>query len=223
LVCVRCSYVFYENPAVGVAAIVLNEDRQILLGRRGAALADITPQTPGVRRKKQTNSLTMPATGDEQPASIHKRLWCIPCGYVEYDEDVYQAVIREFKEETNLDIVLEGVFTVQSNFHNPELHTVGIWFMAKATGGELRAGDDLDQLAYCNLTDPPPLAFPTDKIVLDMLAKTFQAPPPNLPLQGGGKGGGKGTEAQREMKQPCCRGVLQYAPTKENENPGIFR
>jgi len=174
LVCVRCSYVFYENPAVGVAAIVLNEDRQILLGRRGTTLADVSYQTLDVRRKKQTNSLTMPATGDEQPASIHKRLWCIPCGYVEYDEDVYQAVIREFKEETNLDIVLEGVFTVQSNFHNPELHTVGIWFMAIVTGGELRAGDDLDQLAYCNLTDPPPLAFPTDKIVLDMLAKTFQ-------------------------------------------------
>ena len=174
MVCVRCTYVFYENPAVGVAAIVLNEDRQILLGRRCAALADIIPQTPGVRRKKKTNSLTIPAAGDEQTANLYKGFWCIPCGYVEYDEDIYQAVIREFKEETNLDIVLERVFTVQSNFHNPELHTVGIWFTAIVTGGELRAGDDLDQLAYCNLTDPPPLAFPTDKIVLDMLAKAFQ-------------------------------------------------
>ncbi|HAG08321.1 MAG TPA: hypothetical protein DCK87_01955 [Desulfotomaculum sp.] len=24
------------------------------------------------------------------------------------------------------------------------------------------------------------------------------------------------------MKHPCCRGVLQYAPTTENENPRIF-
>lgn len=138
LVCLRCGYVFYENPAVGVAAIVLNEDRQILLGRR---------------------------------CTTSKGLWCIPCGYVEYDEDVYQAVVREFKEETNLDIVIKGVFTVQSNFHNPELHTVGIWFMADVVGGELRAGDDIDQLAYYNLTNPPPLAFPTDKVVLNMLVK----------------------------------------------------
>jgi hypothetical protein len=32
----------------------------------------------------------------------------------------------------------------------------------------------------------------------------------------------RGTKAQREMKHPCCRGVLQYAPTKDNENPRIF-
>jgi ADP-ribose pyrophosphatase YjhB (NUDIX family) len=173
LVCLKCSYVFYENPAVGVAAIVLNEDKQILLGRRCATLVDVSPQASDVRRKKQTNSLTIPTADDERPTALNKGLWCIPCGYVEYDEDVYQAVIREFKEETNLDIVLKGVFTVQSNFHNPELHTVGIWFMAEVTGGELQAGDDLDQLAYYNLTDPPPLAFPTDKVVLDMLAKAL--------------------------------------------------
>ena len=70
-----------------------------------------------------------------------------------------------------MDIVIKGVFTVQSNFHNPELHTVGIWFMADIVGGELRAGDDIDQLAYYNLTNPPPLAFPTDKVVLNMLVK----------------------------------------------------
>lgn len=137
LVCDSCNYIFYENPVVGVAAIVFNEKKQILLGRR--------------RNGKYAG------------------YWCIPCGYVEYDEDVYQAVKREFKEETNLDIDVINVYTVQSNFHDPENHTVGIWFFAQVTNGEPVAGDDLDEVGYFNLTDVPELAFPTDNLVINKL------------------------------------------------------
>lgn len=138
LTCVKCMYVFYENPIVGVAAIVLDEENRVLLGRR---------------------------------ATSYRGLWCIPCGYVEYDEDIYDAVVREFKEETNLDIVIESVFTVQSNFHNPETHTVGVWFFTRVVGGELKASDDLDQLAFFALDELPPLAFPGDQKVLNLLAE----------------------------------------------------
>ena len=88
--------------------------------------------------------------------SSYKGLWCIPCGYVEYDEDVYEAIIREFKEETNLDIEITGICSVQSNFHNPETHTVGIWFEAKVTGGELTAREDLDKVDFLTLITYPP-------------------------------------------------------------------
>lgn len=136
LTCRSCGYVMYENPVVGVAAIIMDDRNRILLGRRN---------------------------------NTYKGLWCIPCGYVEYHEDVYTAVRREFKEETNLDIEVTGVFTVQSNFHNPEEHTVGIWFQAVVVGGSLKAGDDLDQLGYFDLDAVPTLAFPTDRIVIDQL------------------------------------------------------
>jgi len=137
LVCVSCSYIMYENPIVGVAAIVFSGDR-ILLGRRAAG-------------------------------ATYPGLWCIPCGYVEYDEDVRDAIIREFCEETGLAIEPEGVFTVLSNWHNPEVHTVGVWFRARAVGGEIRPGDDIDAVDYFPLTAPPPLAFPTDARVLELL------------------------------------------------------
>ncbi len=140
LLCESCRYVMYENPVVGVAAIILNAGGQILLGRR---------------------------TGGRYPG-----LWCIPCGYVEYDEDVYDAIRREIKEETNLDIEPVRVFTVQSNFHDPEKHSMGIWFWAQVRGGELLAGDDLDQVAWFDLSAPPPLAFPTDQVVIGQLRDT---------------------------------------------------
>lgn len=93
-------------------------------------------------------------------------LWCIPCGYVEYDEDVRVAVARELKEETGFVVKPGEVFAVHSNFHNPKQHTVGIWFLCKVISGKLSAGDDADFVDWFYPGDPPPLAFPTDKIVL---------------------------------------------------------
>ena len=144
LICQSCSYVMYENPVVGVAAIVWQEGK-ILLGRRGKD-------------------------------STYPGLWCIPCGYVEYDEDVHDAIIREFKEETGLHITLERVFTVQSNFHNPESHTVGIWFIASVVGGKLCPGDDIDKVEYYPLDQIPALAFPTDAVVIRRLRENEDKP-----------------------------------------------
>lgn len=135
--CLACSYVFYENPVVGVAGILLDQQGRILLGRR----------------------LSKRYTG----------LWCIPCGYLEYDEDLYDGLRREFQEETGLKVEVRQVFAALSNFHEPENHSVGIWFVVEAVGGELQAADDLDQLAFFALESIPPLAFPTDKTVIAML------------------------------------------------------
>ncbi len=98
--------------------------------------------------------------------------WCIPCGYVEWDEDVRQAACREFREETGLEVQLTGIYAVHSNFHNPRQHTVGIWFAGEVTGGSLAAGDDLLEVGFFPLdTLPTPLAFPTDRLVLEQLRR----------------------------------------------------
>ncbi len=98
-------------------------------------------------------------------------LWCIPCGYVEWDEEIRDAAVREMREETGFDVKLEEVVAVHSNFHNPKLHTVGIWFRGKTIGGELEAVDgEFTALDWVDPAAPPPLAFPTDALVLADLA-----------------------------------------------------
>ncbi len=95
--------------------------------------------------------------------------WCIPCGHVEWDETVEEAARREFLEETGLQVTLSEVLAVQSNFHDPAHHTVGIWYRGKATGGDLRPGGDLVEVRFFPFHAPPPLKFSTDTHVIRLL------------------------------------------------------
>lgn len=99
-------------------------------------------------------------------------LWCIPCGRLEWDEDVRAGAIRELFEETGLVVSADEVVAVHSNFHESERQTVGIWFAGVVQGGELRPADgEMSELGYFDPAAPPPLAFPTDGVVLEQLSR----------------------------------------------------
>ncbi len=115
--------------------------------------------------------------GKRAPEVSYGGMWCIPCGHLEWDEEVREAAAREFREETGLEVNFTGVVAVHSNFHNPRQHTVGIWFKGEVVEGELKPDDDLVELGFFPLDNPPePLAFPTDRLVIEELKKRKGAP-----------------------------------------------
>ncbi len=97
--------------------------------------------------------------------------WCIPCGSLEWGEDVRAAAERELLEETGLRARAGEVVAVHSNFHDPERLTVGIWFAGEDVGGDpVPVDGELSEIGYFDPAVPPPLAFPTDALVLQQLA-----------------------------------------------------
>ena len=106
------------------------------------------------------------------PGRDRAGLWCIPCGYVEWGEEIRDAARREFLEETGLEVEIREVYTVHSNFHNPNSLTVGVWFRGRTVGGRLQAGDDLDEAGFFDPSAlPGPFAFPTDEMVIEQLRR----------------------------------------------------
>jgi ADP-ribose pyrophosphatase YjhB (NUDIX family) len=103
--------------------------------------------------------------------------WCIPCGHVDWDEDVRAAARREVREETGLVVELDGLLDTHTNQWRPARQTVGIWFSGHRIGGTLQAGDDAVAARFFGLdTLPSPLAFPTDVLVLNLLRKRELGP-----------------------------------------------
>jgi 8-oxo-dGTP diphosphatase len=113
--------------------------------------------------------------------------WCLPGGFLEYEEDFLSAGIREAKEETGLDVRIEAILSVVSNFLSPRLHTLVVVLLGRVFGGDERPGDDATQLAWVPLSGPlPEMAFDADAHIIQRYNATGLRGAPVDPLYAGG-------------------------------------
>ncbi|MGB7062677.1 MAG: NUDIX hydrolase [Candidatus Zixiibacteriota bacterium] len=78
----------------------------------------------------------------------YKGDWCLPAGFMEYDESPEQCAIRESKEELGVDVELDGLYGVYSGKDDPRTHAVLVMYWANITGGELKPGDDAEEIEF---------------------------------------------------------------------------
>jgi ADP-ribose pyrophosphatase YjhB (NUDIX family) len=125
--CQTCDRIHYENPFPAVAALVPNQDGQLLLVKRAV-----------------------------EPA---KGAWCLPGGFIEIDESIEEAVLRELKEETGI----EGEIGKLVDFFSQRSPLYGalliFGYRVTMLGGALQAGDDAEEARFFDLDDLPPIAF----------------------------------------------------------------
>ncbi|PWK09599.1 NUDIX domain-containing protein [Tumebacillus permanentifrigoris] len=113
-------------PRIGVGAVILDDDRRILL----------------VLRNRHPEAGT----------------WSIPGGKVEPYETLEQAVIREIKEEVNLDVEIDRLLcTAETVSPETEEHWVSILYVVRIVGGTVqnREPDALRDVQWFSLDALP--------------------------------------------------------------------
>jgi 8-oxo-dGTP diphosphatase len=102
--------------------------------------------------------------------------WCLPAGFLEADESAEEGAVRECKEETGLDVVIDDLFGVYSFPEGMQRSGLVIFYTAHVVGGKLRAGDDAVQARVFSLDAlPDKLAFRTHREVLARLRQRATA------------------------------------------------
>jgi ADP-ribose pyrophosphatase YjhB (NUDIX family) len=105
--------------------------------------------------------------GKRAAGSFAAGKWCLPCGYIEYNEDFLSAAVREVREETGLLVSPYAIASVNSNFLSRSIHSLVVVLLARVEGGAEQPGDDIARLGWFVPDSLPELAFEADAHIIE--------------------------------------------------------
>jgi ADP-ribose pyrophosphatase YjhB (NUDIX family) len=94
-------------------------------------------------------------------------LWTLPAGFVDAEEDPVRAAERECLEEAGLYVHVTGILDVLYGQEHPRGAHILIVYRAEILSGEIRPGDDADQVSFFDRQSLPPLAFTTTQRIIE--------------------------------------------------------
>lgn len=102
-----------------------------------------------------------------------KNDWALPGGFVDQDEDLMDAAIRELFEETTIKTDhLEQIGSFGKPFRDPRSHTVSVAYFGMVPENTVAvAADDAKEAAWFPIKELPKLAFDHQEIVTLALQK----------------------------------------------------
>lgn len=102
-----------------------------------------------------------------------KDLWALPGGFVDENEDLEKAAIRELEEETQIKVkALEQIGAFGKPFRDPRGHTVSIAYFGFVPDDTIAvAADDAKEAQWFPVNQLPQLAFDHSVIIEAALKK----------------------------------------------------
>jgi ADP-ribose pyrophosphatase YjhB (NUDIX family) len=103
--------------------------------------------------------------------------WALPAGYVDYGEDPCEAAMREVREETDLEIEITRLISVEGS---PGTYgaSIVIVYAASVVNGAARPQDDVDAILWLSASDPvPELAFDSTRVMVSTWLDRQRSPP----------------------------------------------
>jgi 8-oxo-dGTP pyrophosphatase MutT (NUDIX family) len=105
---------------------------------------------------------------DEGHVLLQRRIdsgnWAMPGGTMELGETLGDAVVRETREETGLDVKLTGIVGIYTDPRHVIAYADGevrqefvVVFSARVVGGQLAVSDESTEVAWVDLADVPDL------------------------------------------------------------------
>lgn len=94
--------------------------------------------------------------------------WALPGGFVDMEEDLHQAALRELEEETGVkDVFIEQLYTFGKQGRDPRGRVVSVAYYALVNLGEhpIKASSDADEAAWFGIDQLPALAFDHEEIM----------------------------------------------------------
>lgn len=114
--------------------------------------------------------------------------WALVSGYIEADESVEEAAVRECLEETGLQVELVDLLGIYSFPEGPPASGIIVFYRARPVGGALRAGDDATDVKVFAPDSLPPMPFRTHRQALERWLALRAEPPPSPPTASGREG-----------------------------------
>jgi 8-oxo-dGTP diphosphatase len=104
----------------------------------------------------------------------YKDMWCLPIGFAESGEEVKDAALRELEEEAGITgeiMRLIDVDTVDNDFYGS---LAIVTYEVRATGGELKPGDDAIDAQYFPILDLPQLAWSSNEKAVGIFVDLYR-------------------------------------------------